>query len=38
MRRAGNTGRSMAILALPWPGKPTGEMPVVLMGKMPMGK
>ena len=49
MRRAGNSGRSMAILAmsrrailaLPWLGKPTGKMPVVLMGKMPvvlMGK
>jgi len=25
-----------AILALPWLGKPTGKMPVVLMGKMPM--
>jgi len=44
MRQAGNSGRSMAILAmsrrailaLPWLGKPTGKMPVVLMGKMPM--
>ena len=26
----------MAILALPRLGKPTGKMPVVLMGKMPM--
>jgi hypothetical protein len=25
-----------AILALPWLGKPTGKMPVVLMGETPM--